>query len=266
MSSGPIAVFDSGLGGLTVVKALQKYLPNESIIYFGDTARVPYGNKSQALIKEYSEGITKFLIGKKAKMVIVACNTASALALFHLKQTFNIPILGVIEPGAEAARAATKSKNIGIIGTLATIRSEAYEKSIQKLDSTIITNAKACPLFVPLVEEEWLEGDVPKKIAETYLNELIIEGIDTLILGCTHYPMLIPVLKKIVGDKIQIIDSAETTAKYAKRWLEDLSLLDKHSSVGLLENYVTDLPVRFKRVARQFLGKKIDHVSIIHID
>ncbi|MBT3477971.1 MAG: glutamate racemase [Candidatus Marinimicrobia bacterium] len=265
MSPGPIAVFDSGLGGLTVVKALQQKLPNESIIYFGDTARVPYGNKSQTLIKEYSEEITKFLIGKKAKMVIVACNTASALALSHLKQTFDIPILGVIEPGAEAARAVTKSKNIGIIGTLATIRSEAYEKAIQKLDASIGTTAKACPLFVPLVEEGWLKGGVPTKIAETYLDELVAEGIDTLILGCTHYPLLIPVLEKVVGDNIQIVDSAETTARYAVQWLNDLGLLDNDSSVGLLENYVTDLPVRFKRVAHQFLGREIDHVSSVHI-
>ncbi|HCI15618.1 MAG TPA: glutamate racemase, partial [Candidatus Marinimicrobia bacterium] len=157
-SSQPIAVFDSGLGGLTVVKALQKILPNESIIYFGDTARVPYGNKSQNLIQEYGKEITEFLINKGAKIVIVACNTASALALPLLKKTYDIPIIGVIEPGAEKAYAVTKSKTIGIIGTLATIQSEAYEKELLTLDDSIDTKGMACPLFVPLVEEGWLEG------------------------------------------------------------------------------------------------------------
>ncbi len=265
MSRRPIAVFDSGLGGLTVVKALQHNLPNEAIIYFGDTARVPYGNKSQALIREYSEEITKFLIEKGAKMVIVACNTASALAINHLKENCDIPIIGVIEPGAEAAHAVTQSKKIGIIGTLATVRSEAYEKALRRLDDAIDATAKACPLFVPLVEEGWLEGDVTVQIAETYLAEMITDSIDTLILGCTHYPLLIPVLEKVVGDGIHIVDSADTTAKYATQWLNELGLLTKDSSHGSLENYVTDLPVRFKRVARRFLGREIDHVSTIHL-
>lgn len=248
-----------------MVKALQKNLPNEAVIYFGDTARVPYGNKSQVLIRKFSEEITQFLVEKGAKMVIVACNTASALALNHLKQSFEIPIIGVIDPGAEAAQTVTQSKKIGIIGTLATIRSEAYEKALYRLDTSTEAITKACPLFVPLVEEGWLEGDIPTQIAETYLSELINSEIDTLILGCTHYPLLIPVLKKVVGDGIRIVDSAESTAKYAAEWLNELDLLVKGSSHGSLENYVTDLPVRFKHVARRFLGREIDHVSTVHL-
>ena len=174
-------------------------------------------------------------------------------------------MIGVIEPGAEAARSVTQSKHIGIIGTLATIRSEAYERALLNLDNTILTTVRACPLFVPLVEEGWLEGEVTIQIAETYLAEMISDNIDTLILGCTHYPLLIPVLEKVVGEKIRIVDSAETTAKYAAKWLQELDLLTKDSSHGSLENYVTDLPVRFRRVARRFLGREIDHVSTVHL-
>ena len=264
-SPQPIAVFDSGLGGLTVVKALQKNLPNESIIYFGDTARVPYGNKSQNLIQEYGKEITEFLIEKGAKTVIVACNTASALALPFLKKTYNIPMIGVIDPGAEMAYTVTKSKKIGIIGTLATVQSKAYETALQHLDNTIITTATACPLFVPLAEEGWLAGDVPFLIAETYLSELVVQDIDTLILGCTHYPLLIPVLEKVVGNGIRIVDSAETTAKYTADLLKELNLLTDNETEGKMENYVTDLPVRFKRVARRFLGREINHVSPVHL-
>ena len=253
------------MGGLTVVKALQKTLPNESIIYFGDTARVPYGNKSQNLIQEYGKEITEFLINKGAKIVIVACNTASALALPLLKKTYDIPIIGVIEPGAEKAYAVTKSKTIGIIGTLATIQSEAYEKELLTLDDSIDTKGMACPLFVPLVEEGWLEGDVPIQIAETYLSELITNKMDTLILGCTHYPLLIPVLENVIGDRICIVDSAETTAKYASDLLKELRLLTDSATEGGSEYYVTDLPVRFKRVARRFLGREIDHVFPVHL-
>jgi glutamate racemase len=253
------------LGGLTVVKALQNILPNESIIYFGDTARVPYGNKSQNLIQEYGKEITEFLINKGAKIVIVACNTASALALPLLKKTYDIPIIGVIEPGAEKAYAVTKSKTIGIIGTLATIQSEAYEKELLTLDDSIDTKGMACPLFVPLVEEGWLEGDVPFQIAETYLSELITNKMDTLILGCTHYPLLIPVLENVIGDRICIVDSAETTAKYASDLLKELRLLTDSATEGGSEYYVTDLPVRFKRVARRFLGREIDHVFPVHL-
>lgn len=261
----PIAVFDSGLGGLTVVKALHTRLPNENIIYFGDTARVPYGNKSQDLIQQYSKEITEFLVQKEAKLIIVACNTATALALNYLKENFDTPILGVIDPGAKAAQLLTKNKTIGIIGTLATTRSGAYEKAITQLDNSIQSFSKACPLFVPLIEEGWLEGDVPTQVATTYLGELIQHKIDTLILGCTHYPLLKPVLGKVAGDKIQIVDSAETTAIYAGEQLKFQSSLNDQNEMGVLENYVTDLPVRFKRVARQFLGREIDHVSSVNI-
>ncbi len=261
----PIAVFDSGLGGLTVVKALHTHLPNENIIYFGDTARVPYGNKSQDLIQEFSAEITEFLIQKDAKLIIVACNTATALALDYLKRKLDTPIIGVINPGAEAAQSLTKNRKIGIIGTLATIRSGAYEKALSQLDSSIQSFSKSCPLFVPLIEEGWLEGDVPTQVANTYLKELIQKQIDTLILGCTHYPLLKPVLSETVGDTIQIVDSAETTAMYAGKRLISQNIVNDQNDMGVLENYVTDLPVRFKRVARQFLGREIDHVSSVHI-
>lgn len=263
-SSQPIAIFDSGLGGLTVVKALKKFLPNETIIYFGDTARVPYGNKSKVLIREYSRQITEFLVNKGAKMVIVACNTASSLALDDLVNEFNVPILGVIEPGAEAAVKATRNGHIGVIGTLATIRSGSYERALKSRDSSLEVYTQACPLFVPLVEEGWLEGDVPQRIAVTYLERINAGKVDTLILGCTHYPLLISVIRESANQGTILVDSAETTAVAATGILTEMNLRNNANQPGPLNCFVTDLPVRFETVAQRFLGAKINHVSTVH--
>ncbi|MEE8437857.1 MAG: glutamate racemase [Candidatus Neomarinimicrobiota bacterium] len=264
-NSDPIAVFDSGLGGLTVVKALQKTLPAEAIIYFGDSARVPYGNKSKTLIREYSREITEFLINKKAKMIVVACNTASALALENLTSEFEIPLLGVIGPGVEAALKATGNDRVGIIGTIATIRSGAYEKTLKALSPELNVFSKSCPLFVPLVEEGWLNGSVPDLVAAAYLREMNAQNVDTIILGCTHYPLLKPVLQKVVNKDTFLIDSADTTALKTAEMLKKLGILNNSSKPGSFTCFVTDLPLRFKVLARRFLGTSIDHVSTVHL-
>ena len=213
--SRPIGVFDSGLGGLTVAKAIKEKLPNENIVYLGDTARVPYGNKSTLLVTGYATQITNFLLGENAKLIVVACNTVSALALPTLQSEFQVPILGVIIPGSQAAIHATRNKNIGVIGTIATISSNAYTAALNEIESSIQITAQACPLFVPLVEEGWLNGLVPSEITATYLKNINVANVDTLILGCTHYPLLKPIIKDHVNDNTVLIDSAETVAEEA---------------------------------------------------
>lgn len=260
----PIGVFDSGLGGLTVVKALQKFLPSESIVYFGDTARVPYGNKSKALINEYSNEITNFLIKNDAKLIVVACNTASALALNTLMKNVIVPVLGVINPGAREAIKATQNKHIGMIGTIATVNSGAYENAIHNIDKSIITITQACPLFVPLVEEGWIEGDVVEKIAAHYLSPLNEKEIDTLILGCTHYPLLKNVITNQVDEKTILIDSAEAVAKEVRVQLSTFNLLNNNGQKGSLTCYVTDIPMRFETVGKRFLGSSLDNVQTVH--
>ena len=242
MSNRPIGVFDSGLGGLTVVKALKKMLPNESILYFGDTARLPYGVKSKELVTQYSIQITKFLIQKDAKMIIVACNTATAMALKTLKNKFNnIPIIGVIEPGSKQAILNTKKKKIGVIGTIATINSNAYEKSIRRKDIEVDIISKACPLFVPFVEEGLIRGEAINEIAKHYLSSFN-NKVDTLILGCTHYPLLKEVIFQNTNGMI-LIDSASSVANDTYKKLEKYSLLNRQERPGELNCYVTDLPM-----------------------
>ncbi len=260
----PIGVFDSGLGGLTVVQALQKLLPSESIIYFGDTARVPYGNKSKELIIEYSSEITDFLIKNDAKIIVVACNTASALALDTLTKNVSVPVLGVINPGAREATKVTLNKHIGMIGTVATVNSGAYENAIYDIDKSISISTQACPLFVPLAEEGWLEGDVVEKIAAHYLTPLNEKEIDTLILGCTHYPLLKNVIIDQVNEKTILIDSAEAVAREVQAQLSTLNLLNNSSQKGLLTCYVTDIPMRFETVGKRFLGSSLDNVQTVH--
>jgi len=211
--SRPIGVFDSGLGGLTVAKAIKEKLPNENIVYLGDTARVPYGNKSTLLVTGYANQITNFLLSENAKLIVVACNTVSALALPTLQSEFQVPILGVIIPGSQAAIHATRNKNIGVIGTIATINSNAYTAALNEIESSIQITAQACPLFVPLVEEGWLNGPVPSEITASYLKSINVANVDTLILGCTHYPLLKPMIQDIVNDNTVLIDSAETVAE-----------------------------------------------------
>src|SRR5271156_2261897 len=203
----PIGVFDSGLGGLTVVKELIHHLPNERIVYFGDTARVPYGTKSGETIIRYSREIVRVLLKHKVKMVVVACNTASSLALDVLKKEFDLPILGVIEPGARKAMEVTRNKKVGIIATSSTVKSGKYAKKIVQLNKNIVVTSQACPLFVPLVEEGWFDHAVTYQVAQQYLRDMKKNKVDTLILGCTHYPLLKGVLHNVMGARVQLVDS-----------------------------------------------------------
>jgi len=208
-----IGIFDSGIGGLTVLKEIVSVLPDENIIYLGDTARVPYGIRSPETVTRYSFENTQFLLSQEIKMLVVACNTASAISLDAVKKEFPLPVIGVLEPGARAAVASTKKRKVGVIGTEATIGSGAYEKAIKRLAPDVDVCSRACPLFVPLVEEGWTDNDVAALVAEKYLAPLRGEGIDTLVLGCTHYPLLKSVIRKVIGDDIVLIDSATETAK-----------------------------------------------------
>jgi glutamate racemase len=263
LDNRPIGVFDSGLGGLTVVRALKKLLPNESIIYFGDTARLPYGVKSNDLVKQYSIQITKFLIQKNAKIIIIACNTATATALNILKSKFSsIPIIGVIEPGVEHAILKTNNKNIGVIGTIATISSGAYKESIKKIDSEIDVISKACPLFVPFVEEGWTYGAAISEITAHYLS-IFKNNVDTLILGCTHYPLLKNIISKETKH-ITLVDSASAVAKNAYKRLKKNSLLNMDDKPGVLQCYVTDLPMRFEKLGNIFLGSEINNIHLVN--
>lgn len=259
----PIGIFDSGVGGLTVFAEIRKKLPNESLIYFGDTARVPYGNKSAETVIRYSLENASFLVERDVKAIVVACNTASALALPALASKFNLPILGVVVPGAEAAIKATKNRKIGVIGTQATVSSEAYGRALRQIDGEVKIVSQACPLFVPLVEEGWVDNEVARTAAVRYLSGIKEEGIDVLILGCTHYPLLKSLIREIVGPHITLVDSAEATADSLKMMLEKDNL-KRRSGELRHQIYVTDLPARFESIARRFLGEdapQIRHVT-----
>ena len=265
LDSRPIGVFDSGLGGLTVAKAIKEKLPNENIVYLGDTARVPYGNKSTLLVTGYATQITNFLIGENAKLIVVACNTASALSLPVLQSEFQVPILGVIIPGSQAAVHATRNKHVGVIGTTATINSNAYTQALREIESSIQITAQACPLFVPLVEEGWLNGPVPSEITASYLKSINVANVDTLILGCTHYPLLKPMIQDIVNDNTVLIDSAETVAEEVAIILIEKKMSADSSNKGLLKCFVTDSPVQFENIAKRFLGYSLNNVQTVPI-
>jgi glutamate racemase len=262
----PIGVFDSGIGGLTVVKRLASTLPNENIIYFGDTARVPYGSKSNSTVIEYSIQNTKFLLQKNIKALVVACNTASSIAIPDLKKIFDIPIIGMIEPGSRMALSKTKNKKIGVIGTRATIGNLAYSKEIKKLNNKAEVFEKPCPLFVPLAEEGWIKHRATYEIAEEYLKELRENKIDTLVLGCTHYPILSEVIQEVVGKKVALIDSGVASSELIKTELEKFDLLSDSGTNGSQEYYVSDIPAKFKEVAELFLGKAINHVHKVDLE
>jgi len=262
----PIGVFDSGIGGLTVVKRLASTLPNENIIYFGDTARVPYGSKSNSTVIEYSIQNTKFLLQKNIKALVVACNTASSIAIPDLKKIFDIPIIGMIEPGSRMALRKTQNKKIGVIGTRATISNLAYSKEIKKMNNKAEVFEKPCPLFVPLAEEGWIKHKATYEIAEEYLKELREDGIDTLVLGCTHYPILSEVIQKVIGSKVALIDSGVASSELIKMELEKFDLLSDSGTIGGQEYYVSDIPAKFKEVAELFLGREIDHVHKVDLE
>ena len=258
----PIGVFDSGIGGLTVAAALRDLLPGEEIFYVGDTARVPYGGKSPATIERYGIEIAGMLLAEGAKLIVVACNTASALAVPRLQELLRVPVIGVIEPGASAAVAATKSGHVGVIGTRATVHSKAYEKAIHAIDSTIKVRVQACPLLVPLIEEGWLEDPVTDQIIQRYLNPMVRSGIDTLVLGCTHYPLLSKALSRYVGSGITLVDSARNCAANVKTVLQKLSLSAPKTRPGGLKVALTDPSGSFLRVAEQALGLNVGDVEL----
>lgn len=262
----PIGVFDSGVGGLTVVKELFRYLPAEEIVYFGDTARVPYGTKSRGTVTRFAFESTGFLMDIGIKMLVIACNTVSASSLREIKANFDIPVQGVIHPGAGAAVKATKNKKIGVIGTERTISSGAYVEAIRALDESIEIYSKACPLFVPLVEEGWLDTEVTYLTAIEYLEPLKREGIDTLVLACTHYPLLKGTIRHVMGKNITLIDSAMETAKAVKETLKSLGLERKTDSPPSHRFYVSDNPEKFVRVGERFLNKKINSIEKIDIE
>jgi glutamate racemase len=261
----PVGIFDSGLGGLTVVKAIQKQVPGENLVYFGDTARIPYGSKSKDSIIHYTRQIIRFLLKKeRVKVLVVACNTSSAWALKEVRREFDIPILGVINPGAQAAVEVSRNGRVGVIGTEGTIYSGAYPDAIRALNPGMRVFTQPCPLLVPLVEEGKLSGPVTEMVAREYLRPLLRSGVDTLLLGCTHYPLLKPVLKKIVGNKVRIVDSAEETAKNLRLNLEPYGRAA--SGRGSSKFYVSDLSRKFKEHAQRFLGRPIARVEKIFIE
>jgi glutamate racemase len=260
-----IGIFDSGIGGLTVFREIAGILPHEDLIYLGDTARVPYGTKSAETVTRYSLQNVRFLLEQKVKMAVVACNTASAFALEELRKHYPVPIVGVIEPGAKGALQATRSKRIGVIGTEGTIKSEAYARNLVGREPHVFVASAPCPLFVPLVEEGWLQGEVAERIAREYLQKLLAQKIDTLILGCTHYPLLKPTLQKVVGNEVALIDSAEETAKEVAFLLAQKGLMRRENKTPRREFFVTDSPERFRRVGEIFLKnslKNVRHVTI----
>lgn len=263
--SRPIGVFDSGLGGLTVVQEMRRRLPHENLIYVGDTARLPYGTKSPDTIKKYSLQIAFFLIQKRVKALVVACNSVSAVALPQLKH-LPLPVVGVIEPGARAAVLKSRHMKIGVIGTRATVQSHAYARAIHELSPRANVVEVACPLFVPFVEEGWTEGPVIEEIAATYLKPLKWRKIDTLVLGCTHYPLLKPMIRSVVGPHIQLIDSAEETAKDVKSVLEKNNALNKAPSQGKISFFVTDHPSSFVIHGRRFFGSTLRDATRLRLE
>lgn len=265
----PIGVFDSGIGGLTVVREIMRQLPNERIVYFGDTARVPYGSKSKETVTRYSRQIVRFLQTKEVKTIVVACNTASAYALDTLEKEFKLPMIGVVKPGAKVAADATKNGKIGVIATQATIGSHSYSDYIKQINQNAVVLGKACPLFVPLVEEGLLEDPVTDEIAMRYLTELIDVGIDTLILGCTHYPLIRKTIGKIMGDGVTLVNPAYETARELKEQLAASGMLNE-AKIDLGTNqyqfFVSDAAEKFKNFANSIIKYGILSAKTIHIE
>ncbi len=262
-ADAPIGVFDSGIGGLTVAREIVRQLPSESVIYFGDTARVPYGPKSPDTVRRYSLEIGDYLRNQGVKAIVVACNTATAHALPLLQERMPLPVIGVVEPGARAAVEATRTGRIGVIGTVGTIRSGAYERAITSLAPAATVASRACPLFVPLVEEGWLTADATRLIAREYLAPLSDDRIDTLVLGCTHYPLLKPIIAEMVGASVTLIDSAEQTALELRRLLDERGL-SSNATVPPRHRFVaSDAADHFLRMAGTFWGTPIERVEAL---
>ncbi|MEA3364389.1 MAG: glutamate racemase [Candidatus Hydrogenedentes bacterium] len=264
-SNAAIGIFDSGVGGLTVFARVAQRLPHESIIYLGDTARVPYGTKSGETVQRYAAACANVLVSRGIKMLVVACNTASAHALETLRKDLDVPVIGVIMPGAQAAVERTRNGRIGVIGTASTIGSKAYDDAILGLAPSARVFSKACPLFVPLAEEGWVDGAVPRQVARIYLEELLDNGVDTLVLGCTHYPLLRDILEETVGAQVSLVDSAEATSHAVAAMMDELCL-SRDPNASLEYTYlVTDAPENFARVGERFLGHAISPVEWVDV-
>ena len=269
----PIGIFDSGIGGLTVFKSIATLLPYENLLYLGDTARVPYGTKSSQTVCRYAVQNVRFLLEQKVKLIVVACNTASAFAMAELERSFDLPIVGVIQPGVDGALAPVGGSGgfgsprlmIGVIGTEGTIQSGVYTTEIKKRRPETHVFGVACPLFVPLVEEGMFEGEITLAVARRYLSDLSQKGIDSLILGCTHYPLLKATLRKILGDEVALIDSAEETAREVRDILREKGLLNNKNAAGRRTFFVTDHPDRFRKVGALFLGTPLEDVQQVDV-
>ena len=261
-----IGIFDSGVGGLTVLREIVNVMPQEDTIYLGDTARVPYGTKSPETVIRFARQITSFLVSRDIKLLVVACNTASAVSLDVLTEEFPIPIVGVIEPGAARAAAVTRSGRVGVIGTAGTIRSSAYTKAIKRINPDIEVITGECPMFVPLAEEGWVDNEVARMTARIYLQHLKEQGVDTLVLGCTHYPLLKGIIGEVMGEGVALVDSAAETAARVKEILAGQGLLRPHQENGNHHFFVTDVPAGFIRIGNRFLGGDFGDVYQIRLE
>jgi glutamate racemase len=262
-ADAPVGIFDSGIGGLTVAREVMRQLPAEATVYFGDTARVPYGPKSPDTVRRYSHEIGGWLLHEGVKAIVVACNTATAHALDMLRAECPVPVVGVVEPGARAAVAATRTGRIGVIGTLGTIRSGAYERAIRALQPRVEVFATPCPLLVPLVEEGWLDHQATRLVAHEYLDAMRERDVDTLVLGCTHYPLLKPLLADVMGPEVRLIDSAEETAAETGRVLAGCGLTAARDGTGAHRFVASDAPDHFSRMAQRFLGTPLERVETV---
>jgi glutamate racemase len=262
----PIGVFDSGIGGLTVVRALLDVLPNENIVYFGDTARVPYGSKSPQVVREYTQDDVDFLVSKHVKMIVVACNTVSAVALDVVQKRAHMPVCGVIVPGAQEAVRCSPGKRIGVIGTVGTISSKAYTQAILQASPEAHVEARACPLFVPLVEEGYMTHAATEMIALEYLFPLMTKKIDTLVLGCTHYPLLKETITKVTKGMVRLIDSGEATATVVKSMLREQGLSNTSTEKPNVRFFVSDAPDKFTQIGERFLGRSLGVVKKVSVE
>ena len=261
--SSPIGIFDSGVGGLTVARAVMERLPNENIVYFGDTARVPYGVKSKETVAKFAQQIATFLLGQQVKMLIIACNTMAAVAFEAVRDLSPVPVLEVIDAGARTAVACSKTRRIGIIATPSTISSGAYLEAIQRYDSNgMFLATQACPLFVPLVEEGWVDHPVTRLTAFEYLAPMAAQNIDTLVLGCTHYPLLKPLLSSVLGPGVQLVDSAEAISLRVEAMLKEMNVENPQTGDAQHVFHVTDVPHRFQEIGERFLGRALDNVRL----
>jgi glutamate racemase len=266
MDNRPIGLFDSGVGGLTVLKELTKLLPNESIVYFGDCGRSPYGIKSKETIIKYTWQDVNFLLRQDVKMIVVACNTASAYGYEIAKDGIDIPMIEVVEPGAETVVRETQNKNVGVIGTTATIKSDVYNKAIKRINESVQVTSKACPLFVNLVEEGWWENDVAQMVAKEYLGSFRNKNIDTLVMGCTHYPLLEKIIKNEMGKKVRIVSSAHEVARVVEIRLKEKKMLRKEKKQPVYKYFTSDSPEKFIELGSLIMNKKLDNVEKIEIE